>query len=50
MYWVAYFNAQFEDLNSWLYVYIVSALLLLYVGIGYLVLLRLAPKTFVLKQ
>ncbi len=50
MYWVAYFNTKFEDLNSWLYVYIVSALLLLYVGIGYLVLLRLAPKTFVLKQ
>lgn len=50
MYWVAYFNTKFEDLNSWLYVYIVSALLLLYVGIGYLVLLRLAPKTFVLKS
>lgn len=50
LYWVAYFNMQFDDLNSRLYVYIVSALLLLYVGIGYLVLLKLAPKTFVLKQ
>ena len=50
LYWVAYFNMQFDDLNSRLYVYIVSALLLLYVGIGYLVLLKLAPKTFILKQ
>ncbi|RRD31213.1 hypothetical protein EII38_06920 [Streptococcus minor] len=50
LYWVAYLNMQFDDLNSILYVYIVSALLLLYVGIGYLILLKIAPKTFVLKQ
>ena len=35
---------------SIIYVYIISALLLLYVGIGYLLLLKMAPKTFVLKQ
>ena len=49
LYWVAYFNTQF-DINSTIYVYIISALLLLYVGIGYLLLLKMAPKTFVLKQ
>lgn len=50
LYWVAYLNMQFDDLNSILYVCIVSVLLLLYVGIGYLILLKIAPKTFVLKQ
>lgn len=48
LYWIAYFNMQIR-IDSILYVYIVSALLLLYVSIGYLVLLKLAPKTFVIK-
>lgn len=49
LYWVAYFNF-YLDINSVYYVFVISGLLILYVIIGYLILLKLAPKTFVLKR
>lgn len=47
-YWLAYANTQLR-VSSALYVLCISLALLLYVGIGYLILLKKAPKTFVLK-
>lgn len=48
-YWIAYANTQIR-IASALYVLSISLALLLYVGIGYLVLLKHAPKTFVFKK
>ncbi|MGT2755077.1 hypothetical protein [Streptococcus ovis] len=48
-YWAAYLSSQL-DVDSLHYAYIISGALLLYVGVGYLILLKQAPKTFVLKS
>ncbi|MDG3132669.1 hypothetical protein MKL26_06520 [Streptococcus suis] len=49
LYWIAYVNTQLR-INSPLYTLTISLILLLYVGIGYIVLLKKAPKTFKLKS
>lgn len=48
LYWVAYFNTQL-GIRGVHYLLLLSIVLLLYVGLGYLLLLKKAPKTFVLK-
>ncbi|MGT2910182.1 hypothetical protein ACVR1I_00510 [Streptococcus cameli] len=48
LYWVAYLNLQM-NLSGPIYLLSVSLVLLAYVAIGYLILLKKAPKTFVLK-
>lgn len=48
-YWAAYLSSQL-DVDSLHYAYIISGALLLYVGVGYLILLKKAPKTFALKS
>lgn len=50
LYWVAYINTRFDHINSQLYVLVISGILFLYVGIGYLILVKVAPKTFALKE
>ncbi|MBY5034304.1 hypothetical protein K6V78_04395 [Streptococcus gallolyticus] len=49
LYWVAYLNTRIHIANS-LYILGISMVLLLYVGIGYIILLKKAPKTFRMKQ
>lgn len=49
LYWVAYLNTQLH-ITSNLYVLGISLILLLYVGIGYMMLLKRAPQTFRMKQ
>jgi hypothetical protein len=47
-YLIAYFNLQIQ-LASYLYVVVLSALSLLYVGIGFLLIYKQAPRTFKIK-
>ncbi|MBF0776880.1 hypothetical protein BVE84_06270 [Streptococcus azizii] len=48
LYWLAYLNTQLRVANP-LYIFGLSFAICLYVGIGYLILLKKAPKTFRLK-
>lgn len=45
LYWIAFLNLQFPVNNKW-YILGLSVVISLYVGIGYLLLLKKAPKTF----
>ena len=49
LYWVAYINTQIR-VASITYVIGISVVLLIYVAVGYFILLKKAPKTFVLKN
>ncbi|HFI0613521.1 TPA: hypothetical protein ACGO8E_001917 [Streptococcus suis] len=48
LYWVAYLNTQL-DLGSHTYILLVSLAMIVYVSIGYWILLKKAPQTFRLK-
>ena len=48
LYWVAYLNIKL-DLDSHLYILLISLAMIAYVSIGYWILLKKAPQTFRLK-
>ena len=49
LYWISYFNLRLQ-ISGFAYSIIISIVLLLYVFIGYLLILRLAPLTFKIKE